>query len=226
MAGEVLGRRVEHDVGPQAERPLERRRGERVVDHDQRPAPALGRPPPHGLHGRRDVHQLEMRIGRALEPDQPGPLRQRLPERVLARGEIDVPGVHALAPVHPLEVAERAAVDVVADHDLVARPGQVGDRGGRRRPRGEGDPGRAALEPRDGPLQAFAGRVLRAGVLVPAPRPRDAVLGEGGGLVDRRRDRAGQLVGLGAGMDGQRVEGVRRGPRHPRRHSGIRAVIA
>ena len=45
VAGEVLRRRVEDDVGAERERVLEGRRGERVVDDDERPAPpALGRP--------------------------------------------------------------------------------------------------------------------------------------------------------------------------------------
>ena len=43
VTGEVLRRRVEDDVGAVLERPLERRRGERVVDHDQRPPATLAR---------------------------------------------------------------------------------------------------------------------------------------------------------------------------------------
>ena len=67
---------------------------------------------------------------------------------------------------------------------------------------------RSRLERGHGPLQPFARRVLRAGVFVATSRPPDAVLGIGRGLVDRRRDGPGQLVGFGAGMDGQRVEGL------------------
>ena len=160
-----------------------------------------------------DIDDLEVRVRRRLEPDQAGPLGQRLPQRVLARGQVQVARVDPGAAPDPLEVAERAAVDVVADEDLVARPGELGDRGGDGRPGGEGDPVGAALQRRDRPLEAFAGRVLRAGVLVAAARPADAVLGEGRGLVDRRGDRAGQLVGLGAGMDRERVEGGRQPPR-------------
>ena len=66
---------------------------------------------------------------------------------------------------------------------------------------------RAALERRDRPLEPVAGRVLDAGVVVAAARPADPVLAIGRGLVDRRRDRAGQLVGLGAGVDGEGLEG-------------------
>ena len=50
--------------------------------------------------------------------------------------------------------------------------------------------------------------VLAPRVLVPAPRPPDPVLPERRRLVDRRRDRTGQLVGLGAGVDGAGFEGV------------------
>ena len=90
-------------------------------------------------------------------------------------------------PVDPLEVAERAAVDVVADDDLLARTGELGDRRGRRGARREGDPVPPALERRDGPLEALAGRVLRPRVLVAAARPADPVLRVRRGLVDRRR---------------------------------------
>ena len=104
----------------------------------------------------------------------------------------------------------RAAVHVVADDDLLARIGQLGDGGGRRGPRREREPVAAALELGDRPLEPFAGGVLRAGVLVAPARLADRVLLVGRCLVDRRRDGAGQLVGLGAGVDGQRIEGQRR----------------
>ena len=41
VPAEVLRRRVEHDVRPQLERPLQRRGGERVVDDEQRPRAAV-----------------------------------------------------------------------------------------------------------------------------------------------------------------------------------------
>ena len=41
VPGEVLRGRVEGDVGAQVERPLEGRRGERVVDDEQRPVGAV-----------------------------------------------------------------------------------------------------------------------------------------------------------------------------------------
>ena len=64
-----------------------------------------------------------------------------------------------------------------------------------------------SLEDRNGPLQAITRRILGAGVLVPATRLPDAILGEGRGLVDGRRHRSGQLVRLGARMNGQGVKG-------------------
>ena len=90
----------------------------------------------------------------------------------------------------------------------------------------------AALERRDRPFEPLAGRVLRARVLVTAARASDAVLGVGRGLVDRRRDGPGQLVGLGAGMDGQRVEAGLAARRRASssasapRHHGTRAVTS
>ena len=82
--------------------------------------------------------------------------------------EVHVARVDAGGPADALEIAVRAAVDVVADDDLVAGPGELGDGRGRRRARRERDPVRTALERRDRPLEPLAGRVLRAGVLVAA----------------------------------------------------------
>ena len=149
---------------------------------------------------------LEVRIRRRLEPDKPRALGQRLPQNVRAAGEIDVARLDPSASPNPLEVAERAAIHVIADHDLVAWRGELRKRRGHGGPGGEGDAVGPALECRDRPFEPFSRGVLRAGVLVPTTRPRDAVLRVCRGLVDRRRDRAGQLVGLGARVDGQRVE--------------------
>ena len=170
VTGEVFRRGMEDDVRPKAQRPLERRRRERVVDHDQRPPAALGNAPGDGRHGRRDVDHLEMRVRGRLEPDQPRPFGERLPERVLPARQVDVAGVDPGAAPDPLEIAVRAAVDVVTDHDLVARRRQLRDGRGRRRPRRERDPVLPALESGDRPFEPLAGRVLRAGVLVAAAR--------------------------------------------------------
>jgi hypothetical protein len=72
---------------------------------------------------------------------------------------------------------------------------------------------RAALERRDALLEHGLRRVHDAGVDVAErlqPEQRRGVIGVvedvGRGLVDRRRARAGRRIGLGAGMDGERVE--------------------
>ena len=87
---------------------------------------------------------------------------------------------------------------------------QLRDGRGRRRARRVRDPVAPALELGDGPLEPLPGRVLRPRILVPAARPPDAVLGERGGLVDRRRDGPRQLVRLRPGVDRQGLEGVAR----------------
>ena len=91
VAAEVLRGRVHHHVGAEVERLLKVRRRERVVDHDECPrrtgllsalADHVGRPG--------DVDQLEERVRRRFEPDQPRPIGQRLPEDVRTRGQVDV----------------------------------------------------------------------------------------------------------------------------------------
>ena len=64
VAVQVLRRRVHDEVGAELERPLEVRRHERVVDGEQHAARG-GRP-----RRRRDVEELEHRVGRRLDPAQ------------------------------------------------------------------------------------------------------------------------------------------------------------
>ena len=76
VAVQVLGRRVDDEVGPELQRPLEVRGGEGVVD-DRDGAARAGQ-----LRHRRDVGDLEERVGGALDPDEPrrgleGPLHGR-----------------------------------------------------------------------------------------------------------------------------------------------------
>ena len=120
-----------------------------------------------------------------------------------SRGEVHVPGVDpASRPVHPLEVAVRPAVDVVADDDLLARARQLRDGRRRRRPARERDPvrprPRASATARS---RRSARGVLGAAVLVAAARAARRRPGRTCCLVDRRRDGPGQLVRLGAGVD-------------------------
>jgi hypothetical protein len=131
-----------------------------------------------------------------------------LPQHVGALVEVGVPGIGAHRPVDALEVAEGSAVHVVPYHELLARTRELGDRRRRGRAAREGDSVAATLERGHRALQPLPGRVLRARVFVSARRTADALLPVGRGLVDRRRDRPGQLVGLGAGMDGEGVERI------------------
>ncbi len=77
VAAEVLRRAVDDEVGPERERLLQVRRGERVVDRQQR-AGAVRQ-----LGDGGDVEDLQERIGRRLDPDE---LRLRREDRREARG--------------------------------------------------------------------------------------------------------------------------------------------
>ena len=114
VPAQVLGRRVHHRVGAQRDRPLQVRRGERVV-HDEQGACVAGQAGQRG-----DVRDAEQRVGRRLDPDHPGlapgqrgPHRGRVvdPHRLVA---------HAPALVDLGEEPERSAVGVVGDEDVIA----------------------------------------------------------------------------------------------------------
>ena len=64
LAVDVLGRRIDDDVGAVLQRPLQQRRREHVVDDDDG-ADLLG-----DLADGGDVDQLQRRIGRRLEEEQ------------------------------------------------------------------------------------------------------------------------------------------------------------
>ena len=212
VAAEIFRGRVEDDVGTELERVLEGRRGERVVDDEVRwnGARLLGSPADR-QGGSCDVGQLEVRVGRRLEPEEPRSRGQLLPEDVRTGRQVGVSRLPCPArPMDPLQVAIRPAVDIVADDDLLAARRELGDRSGRGGTARERDSVGSFLEHRHGPLEAVAGRIDASRVVVAATRTIDAVLGVGRGLVDRGRDGAGDLVGLGAGVDGEGLEGVSR----------------
>ena len=82
MAGEVLGRRVDHEVGAELERALQQRRREGRVDGE--PGAALV-----GCGGeRREVGDPDQRVVRRFGPDQVG-VADRL-DRRLGVGLVDV----------------------------------------------------------------------------------------------------------------------------------------
>ena len=189
---EVLRRGVEDDVG------AERRAGSGgpATRTCCRRRAAAGRSPLCSARSRivraAAAMSVSLRFGfdGRLEPDEPGPVGQLLPElrRGRRRGRRTARR-RAARPVDPLEIAVRAAVDVVADDDLLAARRELGDRRRRRGTARERDPVRAPLERGDGPLEPVAGRVGAPRVVVAAARPVDAVLGVRRGLVDRRRRR-------------------------------------
>ena len=113
VAAQVLGGAVVHDVGAQLQRPLAVRAGEGVVDGDDDVA-RVGQ-----ARDGRDIDELEQRIGRALEPDEARALLDGGLDVVDARG-VDKRETQADAFEHAVEQAKRAAVDVVAGHDVVA----------------------------------------------------------------------------------------------------------
>ena len=83
---------------PKLERPLEGRRGERVVDDDERPR-GRSRPPARATAATVAAMSTTLSSGfdGRLEPDEAGPLGQRLPEHVRPGREVDVARVDARA---------------------------------------------------------------------------------------------------------------------------------
>ena len=152
----------------------------------------------------RDVGDLEQRVRRRLEPHEARPGGQALPQGVLARREVDVARRPAArGPVHALEVAVRAAVDVVADDDLVAR---------RRR---------AGRSPRSSPIRSR--RRCRGGrPRGPPPRAR-AARGSGSGCGrTRSRGAAARRRPGRTSRSGRSAARRRRWPRRARRRRGPR----
>ena len=173
MTGEVLRRRVEDDVGAHGAAAA----GAPATRTCCRPRPAAaGRPRRRAARRspRSPRCRSTLRCGFDGVSNQTSRVRSVSASQSASwpARQVDVAGVDPGAAPDPLEVAVRAAVDVVTDDDLVARRRQLGDGRGRRRPRRERDPVLPALERRDRPFEPLAGRVLRAGVLVAAARPR------------------------------------------------------
>ena len=147
-----------------------------------------------GLEGV-STHTSRVRRVTASGQDRPGVV-----------GEVHVPGGHTHLAQDAFEEAVRAAVDVVADHDLVARDGQGRDRRRGGRPAGEGQPMPRPLQGGHGRLQPRPGGVAGARVLPPVAGPLHALLGVRARLVDRRGHGARLGVRFEARVHGQRVE--------------------
>ena len=102
------------DVGAELERTLEIRRREGVVDDDHR-AGLVRR-----FGGGLDVDDVQHRVRRRLEPDDPRALVKVLAQRLVDRVDRQELELVALRLVHLGEQAVDAAVDVVHADDSVA----------------------------------------------------------------------------------------------------------
>jgi hypothetical protein len=191
VPAEELRQRVDDDVGAEADRLLQVGRGERVVDDQER----VGLVRDGGDLG--DVHDLEERVRRGLDPHEVGRLPRDGRADGVGVGEVD--GVDRDAPraEDARDEAVRARVGVVAEEDVGARTQERAQHdvlglhaGGHRVGHG------AALEAGERVLQAGAGRVARAGVLVPRTELPDGVVAERRGEVEGAADGPGCGVGL------------------------------
>ena len=200
VPAKILRRRVGDDVGAERERVLQIGRCEGVVDDDENTGCMAD------LGEGRNVADLHHRIARRLNPEHLGGRRDGGPNG----GEIGhIHGVEADAPrhEHPVHQAMGATVDVVAHDDVVA-----GLQRGAQQDVFAGESGReavsvlATLEVCDEGFERGAGRVGTPGVLIAVTESADAILNEGGGLVDRLDDRAGRRIRRLASRDGTGTE--------------------
>ena len=122
-----------------------------------------------------------------------------------------------------VELVDRAAIELLRRHELVARLHQaVEHQHLRGMAGGDREAGGAAFERGDALLQHRIGRVADAGVDVAEGLQAeqgggviDVVEHEGRRLVDRGCARAGRRIGLGAGMDGERRKARECGRSYP-----------
>jgi hypothetical protein len=66
LSVQILGGRVDHQVGAELQRPLQRRRAEAIVDRQQTAAAV------RDLGEQADIHHLGQRVGRRLAEKEPG----------------------------------------------------------------------------------------------------------------------------------------------------------
>ena len=170
---------------------------------------------------RGDVDDVEQRVRRRLDPDEPcvGDVRVGVGRELVGRR---VREPVALRLVDLREHPVRAAVHVVDADDVVARVEQVHDRGRRPDPGRERVAVRGVLERCEALLERRSRRVRAARVVV-ALVDADGLLRERRRLVDRRRDRARRRVRLLAGVDRAGVEVHGHGS--ARRAAGSRPIL-
>ena len=145
---------------------------------------------------RGDVGDRQQRVGRRLDPDQPGAAGDRRAHRVEVgqrhRRVLDTP-----LPEHLVDQPEGAAVGVVGDDDVVAGAQHRAQRavgGGHAGAERPAEACRPRPRPAPSPAPTRVGLPVRA-YSKPAAQTADAVLGEGAAGVDRGVDGAGGGVG-------------------------------
>ena len=164
VPGEVLGDRVQDHVGAAGQRLLHQGSGEGVVTHRQHAALASR------SAQRRQVEDLEHRVGRRLDPEHRGTV-QDVGHRTLVTG-IQSPHPHRAGLLELVEQGGRAVVGVRRHHHGAAVGHEADRRCDRRHPRGE-DEGLTALHR---PERLLEGRPRR----VPRPRVVDRPVGDVG----------------------------------------------
>ncbi len=204
VAVEIFRRRMNDDIEAQFERALNPRARERVVRHRERTV---------FVREARDdfeIGEFEQRIARRFDPHH-FRLRLQRVEQIFRIREIDECEIEVrrVAP-HSLEQAKRAAVKIVACHDVAAAVERVEHGRHRRKSRGKRKRARAALEVRDATLEGAARRIDRARVVV-AFVPARTFLHVSRGLVNRHHDRTRRRVRRLAGVNDAGGESVLRG---------------
>jgi hypothetical protein len=198
VAAQGLGETVHDDVGAQPERPLEERRSEGVVHHDGQARRV------RLAHDLFDVDHLDRGVGRALQDDEAAARSGHLAQLQEVRGSHD-PAAHAPLRQQVAHELRRASVERRAGQHLVARL--------------------RAFQRGQGLLQRAEGRVAVArvelegevGIAVEVPAHLSGgIEHEGGGLDDRRRERAltrpaVAVNGAGADAAARPVSGLLRG---------------
>ena len=195
LAVDVLGRRIDDDVGPELERALVERRREHVVDDE------LGAGAVRDLGDRRDVVDLQGRIGRRLHEEHFGVLGHRLLP-LIEIVAVDERRRDAEAPQPVLDHPAARAEQGLRRHDVIAHAHEAHQRGGHRRHAGRGRArGLGAFERRHALLEHAHGRVRVARIDVAgdlAGETRLAFLGARVDVALRQEQRLGHLAELRA----------------------------
>ena len=204
---QVLRPRLHHEVGAVLERPADRRRGEGVVDGQQRPVPV------RDLGERRQVGEDAGRVGDGLDVEDAGPGGGQRRPRPLDVGGVDVRDLDAEPPERGGRLRARRPVADLPDDQPVAGPQEGQEaRVDRRHAGRQRDPRLGAVELGDRVAEGHDRRVVDPAVRVARLLAREhrrqllrVARGERRRLVDR--DRGGRLAH--DGLARRRPDGAR-----------------